>query len=305
MTNWGTGLVVISLVIGHWSLVIAASAAELRWKLKAGDEFVAKVEQKSEVASSLGGAAPTLMTMESGLELGWKVTEVDEQGAATITQRFQRLRMKMEMPKSGVISYDSSSEAKPTGDAKAIATAVQPLLDAEIKLTLSPRGEIKNVELGEAAQKIVEGLEASNPLKTLLSKEGLSNVLGQTVVILPEGDVKPGDKWPRVATLPTALGKFKQTTTFELLPRDAASPDVSRIESVSNLELEEPRAAKSRPATLKQQQQKGLILFDHETGRLRSAEIEQELVTSSMLKDTPIQVKLVSTLKMTLDEKQP
>jgi hypothetical protein len=292
---------ILSFVIGHWSLVIAASAAELRWKFSSGDEFVARIEQKSEVDSSLGGAAPTRMTMESGLELAWKVVAVDEQGAAVISQRFQRLRMKLEMPKSGVISYDSASEAKPAGDAKAIAAAMQPLLDAEIKLTISPRGEITSVEPGEAAQRIVEGLEGSNPLKTLLSKEGLSNVLRQMVVVLPEGDVQPGEKWPRVASLSTALGKFKQTTTFELLPPDAASPEVSRIESVSHLELEEPAVAKSRPAALKKQQQKGLILFDQAAGRLRSAEVEQELVTSSQLKDTPIQVKLVSSLKMTLE----
>ena len=300
-------LVALALVIGHWSLVIPglvipAIAEPLRWKLKAGDEFVAKIEQNSEVSSTLGGAAPTVMTLEAGLEIAWKVSSVDDQGAAEIAQRFQRLRMKLEMPKSGAISFDTASETKPAGDAKMIAAAVGPLLDAEIKLTLTPRGEITSVELGEAAQKVVEGLDASSPLKALLSKEGLANILKQSVVVLPEAEVKPGDTWQHEANLMTALGRFKQTTKFELQPTPADSPD-ARIESVSNLELAAPPPGKARPATLKQQQQNGVILFDQAAGRLRSAEVEQELVTASMLKDTPIQVRLMSTLKMTLDAK--
>ena len=94
------------------------------------------------------------------------------------------------------------------------------------------------------------------------------------------------------------MGKFKQTTTFKLQPSDDASSDVARIESNSELDLDQPRAGK---ATLKQQKQTGTILFDHMAGRLRSAEVEQQLVTASSLKDTPIQVKLISTMKMTLD----
>jgi len=285
-------------------LCLSAGAAEpLRWKLKPGDEFLAKIEQHSEVTSSLGGGAPTSITLDTSMELAWKVTAIDEQGAAKISQRFQRLRMKLELPKSGAISYDSASEARLTGDAKTIATAVQPLLDAEIKLTLSPRGEVADVELDEAAQKALAGLEASNPLKNLLNKEGMTNVLRQSVVVLPEEEVQPGDQWPRTTTLSTALGKFKQTTTFKLLETDTKSPDVARIETISNLELEEKQASKSRPSALKQQHQRGLILFDNTAGRLTSAGVEQELVTTSMLKDTPIQVKLNSTLKMTLDPK--
>src|SRR5205085_5481613 len=125
-------------------------------------------------------------------------------------------------------------------------------------------------------------------LKNLLSKEGMASVLRQSVVILPEDEVQPGDQWPRTTTLSTALGKFKQTTAFKLLPPEEKSSEVARIDSVSHLELEEAPAAKSRPASLKQQQQTGLVLFDTAAGRLTSATVDQELVTASMLKDTPI-----------------
>jgi hypothetical protein len=292
-------------ILAAWAAIFLVGspliAQELRWKLKAGESLLAKIEQKSEVASSIGGAAPTLLTLETALELGWSVQAVDDQGLATISQKFKRLRMKLEMPKSGAISYDSASETKPSGDAKAIAAALEPLLEAEAKLTLTPRAEIKNVELDDAAQKVAASLEANPALKAVLSKEGQTNLLRQTLVVLPEGAVKPGESWSRTTPLATALGNLKQTTTFKLLEPEAKSPDLARIESVSTLELEGP-PSKTRPATLKNQHQTGTILFDAAAGRLRSAEIEQELVTTSILKDTPIQVTLTSSLKMTLDD---
>lgn len=296
----GAECIAIALCLGL--LGSSAAADELRWKFKTGDAYLAKIEQKSEVTSTVAGT-PTVMTLETGLELGWQVKAVDEQGVATIGQKFQRLTMKLQTPKAGAISYDSASEAKPTGDAKLIAAAVQPLLETELTLTLTPRGEIKSVELDEVAQQVVAGLPANNALKTLLSTEGQANVLRQTVVVLPDDDVAPGYEWQRSTNLVTPLGKLSQATNFKLLEPVAQSPDVSRIESVSQLELAALPNAKPRATTLKDQQQRGLILFDKVAGRLKSAEISQELTTTSMLKDTPLQVKLVSNLKMTLEPK--
>lgn len=296
------GCIVIAVCLGLLGLSTAA-ANELRWKFKSGESYLAKIEQKSEVTSTVAGT-PTVMTLETGLELAWQVKAVDEQGIATIGQKFQRLTMKLQTPKAGAISYNSASQAKPTGDAKVIAAAVQPLLEAELTLTLTPRGEIKSVELDEAAQQVVAGLPANNALKTLLSTEGQANVLRQTVVVLPEDDVAPGYEWQRSADLVTPLGKLNQSTNYKLLEPAAQSPDVARIESLSQLELEGVPDAKPRATTLKDQQQRGLILFDRASGRLKSAEISQELTTTSMLKDTPLQVKLVSNLKMTLEPKE-
>lgn len=274
-------------------------AEELRWKLKSGEELVAKIEQKSEVTSTISGTA-TVMTVETGMELAWKVEAVDEQGNATISQRFQRLRMTLEMPKAGPISYDSTKAAEARGDVKTIAEAVLPLLEASATITLSPRGEITNVVLDESIQKAVEKLANAKALQMLLSKEGLTSVLKQSLVVLPEGEVKPGDSWPREAKLESPLGKLKHVTTFKLLEPDAKSPQFARIESDATLE---PDVAAKSKVTLKSQAQRGLILFNAAAGRVQSATVDQELVTATSLKDTPIQVRLVSQLKMTLEPK--
>jgi hypothetical protein len=210
--------------------------------------------------------------------------------------------MKLEMPKvAEPISYDSASPELPRGDAKSIADAVLPLLEAEARITISSRGEIRGVEFDEGAKKAVEALAAAKALRSLLSEEGLAAVLRQSLVVLPEREVSAGDKWSHEVPLATPLGQAKQKTTFSLQEPDEKSPNMARIKSVTELTFEQSAGGK-RPV-LKQQDQSGLILFDTKSGRLQSASVEQELVTTSQLKDTPVEVRLTSTLKTTLEPK--
>jgi hypothetical protein len=280
--------------------VVPAFAQEtLRWKFEPGTEWLATFDQQSDVATTVSSKSTT-MTVHSGMEVVWKVASVESSGNAVISQRFRRFRITLEMPKTGPIVYDSASELKPAGDAKVLADAVRPLLEAELKLTLSPRGEITVVELDENAQKAVEEASVSPALKGLLSKEGLTNIFRHALLPLPENEARPGDEWSDTKKLDTPLGKIEQKTSYKLLEPEAKSPDVARIESVSTLTPAAENDA-SRTSSLKEQEQRGLFLYDVKAGEMRSAEVKQKLVTTSSLKDTPIQVRMTSTLKMTLE----
>lgn len=272
----------------------------LRWKFREGDTWRVKSEQTSEVASTIGNST-SAMTLETGMDLAWNVETVSEDGAALIRQRFAALRMKLEMPKVAPISYDSKSQNKPAGDAKAIAQAVQPLLDSEVKITLSARGEILKVDLDEQAQKALEALAANDALKGLLSKEGMSGILRQAIIVLPENEVSSNDQWSDSRSLDTPFGTAKQTTTYRLLAPDEKSPEIARIEAVSELEIDSTAANKPSAVRVKQNDQRGLVLFDVEAGRLRSAELNQEFVTASSFKNKKIEVKLTSRSELTLE----
>ncbi len=292
--NVRTGLAIALLL----SAAFSATAEELRWKLKEGEEFVAKIEQRSEVTSTISGTS-SLMTVETGMELLWKVDAVDEAGNATLTQRIRRPRMILEMPKAGPIVYDSAKADEAQGDVKSIAAAVDPLLEASVTLVLSSRGEISEVTLEKTIEEAVAKLSNAKSLQALLSKEGLTKVLQQSLIVLPEQEVKLGDTWSHVSELATSLGKMKHVTAYELLEPNPKEPQVALIQSSATLEPQ----GESLKTTLKSQQQKGTIRFDTTAGRLLSTLVEQELVTTTALKDTAIQVRLVSSLKTTLEEK--
>lgn len=290
------------LLSGIVSLLFVAPALAqetLRWKFEPGTEWLVALDQQSDVSTTVASKSTT-MTVHSGMEVAWKVVSVEPSGNAVISQKFRRFRITLEMPKTGPIAYDSAAEAKPAGDAKVLADAVRPLLEAELKLTMTPRGEITAVELDENAHKAVEAASANPALKPLLSKEGVTNIFRHALLPLPENEVKPGDEWSSTEKLDTPLGKVEQKTSYKLLEPDAKSPDVAQIESVSAI-APEATGDSNRMTSLKEQEQRGLFLFDTEIGEMRSAEVKQKLLTTSSLKDTPIQVRMTSTLKMTVE----
>lgn len=292
------------LFFGIISLLLAApvlAQETLRWKFEPDTQWLVTFDQQSDILTTVSSKSTT-MTVHSGMEVAWKVLSVEASGNAIISQRLQRFRITLEMPKTGPIAYDSASEAKPAGDAKVLADAVGPLLDAELKLTMTPRGEITAVELDENAQKSVEAASRNPALKGLLSKEGLTNVFRHAMIPLPENEIKPGDEWSDAKQLDTPFGKVEQKSTYKLLEPDAKAANVARIESVSTI-TPGANGGSDRASSLKEQDQHGLILFDTNAGEIRSSTVTQKLVTTSSLKETPIQVRLTSTLKMTVERK--
>jgi hypothetical protein len=304
MTNPLPFAVVILLLLN-----IAASSAlaeqTLRWNFAPGDQWQVEFDQQSEVTTTIAGR-PTSMTLATGMQVRWQVASVDERGSAVVTQTFERLRMKLELPKTGVVEYDSASDMQAGVDARAIADAVAPLLKAEMRFTMSPRGEIVSVDFDEHAEQALEKAQAARSaaapaMQSLYTKEGMANLLRQVAVQLPEDPVSPGDKWTTAATLKTPLGDVEQHTTYTLDDPPADQPQIARIESVTSLKLsDDPKV--QRVSTLRDQEQRGVLLFDVEAGYLLSAEVTQRLATSSAVKDTPVQVRMTSTQKMSAEK---
>jgi hypothetical protein len=271
----------------------------LRWKFEPGTKWQVAFEQRSNVATLVAGKSTT-QTLETGMEMLWEVESVAPSGEAVITQKFERFQIELELPNTGLISYDSGASGKPAGDARTLAAAVKPLMETEIKLTLSPRGTITAVEIQESTLSAVAGADASAAVKALFSKEGLTSILQQLAVELPEQAVAPGDTWSKQGSIATPLGALQQKTTYTLLPVDEKTPQLARIESTARFTLQ---PAAETTATVKEHEQLGRLAFDTEAGELRSTKVEQRLVTTATLKETKIEVRSMSTLTTTLNRK--
>ena len=79
----------------------------------------------------------------------WDVQGVDEKtGEAVIKQKFDRVKMKMTTPVGG-FEYDSKSEAAPTGLGAMIAPMYKAMTKGEFEITMTSRGEVKDVKIPE------------------------------------------------------------------------------------------------------------------------------------------------------------
>lgn len=275
-------------------------AAELRWRFEKGQTLSFKLEQQTQVDSQLG-PRNTNLAHATEMEILWHIDEIADDGSAQITQKFERLAMKLQLPKLAPIVFDTASTAKPAGDAKVIAETVAPLLEVSIKANVTHRGELTSVELDEAGSKVVEAIAANPTLKLIGSREGLVRMLKQSLLLLPAESVEPGATWEKSDEVSSPLGEFKQTTTFKLLEPEASEVTVARIEAISKLEPGAKSTNPSQKPDLEEQEQSSLFLFDTKAGRLLSSETSQKFVTRKTVKESVVRVKLTSTSKTTVE----
>src|SRR5687767_5936223 len=123
-------LTALALAIAALISSRATAQTELRWKLQPGQEFTVTVEQQTSSNVAYTGKTATT-EINLSMDLGWTVTAADER-AITIRQALRRLVFKMESLKVGKVEYDSAAKSRPTGQAREVAAAVAPLLNAEI-----------------------------------------------------------------------------------------------------------------------------------------------------------------------------
>jgi hypothetical protein len=268
----------------------ASAQTELRWELQPGQEFTVNVEQKT--ASDVAYTGKKVTTdISLSMELGWTVTAADEK-AITIKQALKRLIFQMESAKVGKVEYDSAVKSRPAGQARDIAAAVAPLLNAEIELQMTPRGEITSAApANEAAEKLLAG-DAEAAGSSLISKQAIQQLLRQSLVTLPEKAVADGDTWTATNEIDSALGKGQQKTTYTFAGMvEEQGENLARIDMVAKLDLAPPAAASGKP-TIKEHTQSGKVLFLTEEGRVVSAEQEQTLITERPYRDTTIVVTL-------------
>src|SRR5688572_3640956 len=125
----------IPLAVSRVSLMLTMLAfarsslaqTDLRWRLAPEERLELVLSESASTQVEIAG-----QTYKSSLQvkaaLTWRVIEIDEHGAATIEQTLTQLTVAAELPGVEPVRYDSSSQERLTGAAKAVAEEFRPLL---------------------------------------------------------------------------------------------------------------------------------------------------------------------------------
>jgi hypothetical protein len=293
---------VTSSLVALAALLLAAADARaqtlLRWKLQPGEKFRVEFSQKSDLETTVG-TKPLKMSIDMTMDMNWSVDAVDQQGVAQLTQSFSRLAMKMDIPGTGAIQFDSAAPAPAAGPAKDIAAAVAPLIGAPFVLKMNDRGEILEVKLSDEATKAFEAAAADARLKSVFSKESISETLRQSSAVLPEKPVQMGESWNVVTQTASPLGLVKQASTYTYDGTESRDDrTLEKIKVESTLTLDKQQDPSSPKIVLKEQQQSGTLYFDPAAGRFVDSEITQKLTTETPYREMIIRTKASSTMQM-------
>ncbi len=139
-----------------------------------------------------------------------QVGKRDAEGKIRIEQKTDKLTVTLKLPGGIDASFDSDDPNK-----KADNPALEPLMQlmrasAKAKITMirDQSGKVVAVEgLDKAADEVPEELKGEfNPEQT-------KKAANQELESLPEGSVKPGDTWTKMADLPLGSGQVMSMTT--------------------------------------------------------------------------------------------
>jgi hypothetical protein len=281
----------------------AIAQSPLRWRFKAGESLIVQLDQKtmSKVAFS-GKSADT--TIDLGLTLLWNVDSASDD-QTKIKQLVQQITFSLQPQKGDPVKYDSATRIRPVGQARQVADAVQPLLGAEIELTMSGRGQIVLTAPANAAAEKLFAEESAEQAPNVFSRQALQTLLRQPLVVLPENSVAADQSWtdePREIT--TAAGKFSQTTTYRHAGHlEDSGQKLEKIEVTAKLTPVAVADAKEHKLIIKSHEQTGTILFAADQGRLVRAEQTQKLSTERPYRETTISVTLESKQTTTIKPK--
>ena len=122
--------------------------------------------------------------------------------------------MKMKTP-LGAFDYDSSSDENPTGPAAMIAPMYKAITEGELEITMTSRGEVKDVKISEQVRTALKNLPNAAEMGDVASPEGIKKMLSQGVLVLPNDSPKKGETWStKVESQIPVAGKQTIETTY-------------------------------------------------------------------------------------------
>jgi hypothetical protein len=279
--------VVLLLMLGE-----NGNSQELRWKFEPGQKLNYSMVQEMTISSVGGPFGNQNVTMNQEMDMIWHVVRMTDDGNAIVSQKFDRMKMKMTLPPPvGVLEYDSKSEAAPTGVAAMFTPMYQALAKAEFELTMTPRGEIKDVKVPDDVIAALKNSPGGMAMGDMATPEGFKKMISQGALVLPENAPKPGDEWSTKVEVNNPMGgkQIIETTYRYEGTKDVDGVTLAVFEPTLKMSFEGNPQMK-----VTAQESSGEILFNVEAGRLHSSTLDQAVT----MDQGGVQAKIDQSIKV-------
>ena len=290
------------LVLGPVCGISVEAQQTLRWKFQPGMHYQVSFDQTT-LSKTQADQESIQVRLHMGMEMQWKVSQVDHAGTATMEQAFTRIRLELENPGVEQVSYDSASLSKPVGEAAQIAAALGPVIGKIFRVRMTARGIVQEVIASPEMQSALKRIPEESRLKDVFTREGLMQTLRQSHGNLPAKMVELGDQWEAVETVSTPLGDLKTKTRYRY-GQDVENAGVAaaQIQVHGQIELVPMKEEKSSRNNLRIESQEitGEILFASIQGHLLRSQVNQQMVTRSRYRDLQLTSRVTSRLETTV-----
>jgi hypothetical protein len=255
----------------------AGAQTTLRYKFKPGDQLQYELRQDMTMAMNVGGMNID-MQMNQTIDVSWNIRAVDQAGNAKMTQKFERVRFTMEGGPIGKIAYDSKDGKDPEGPfGQAMGPILKAMAGSEFEMTMTPRGEIKDVNVPEKITDALKNLQGAAGFGNMFTEERLKQMTGQAGLQLPVEAVAKGKTWSSTLAMKMPFGKMtvNNLMTYEG-PASREGKNLERVTIKPTVTLEGDGAA-AIDVKIKSQDTMGAAYFDNTAGRLVETNLTQNM----------------------------
>jgi hypothetical protein len=268
----------ITLFVGLTVCLLVATSARaadpLVWKFEAGQKFRYRSTATMELAIDLGPGGVQKKTIVHTIDYSWTVDKIEDDGAAVLKQKIDRMRLKISDPAGQAVEFDSRSTDEPQSFAAMIAPAIRELTRAEFTVDMTSRGTVTEVEVPEPVVRAVAASPGAKLLGDLTTAEGFENLIRRSAFELPEA-LDEGAEWHTSEMIKLAdLGDQAISTTYRYegpkdvdgVSYDAFAPTIEILFSGGDADVR-----------IANQESSGEVLFNRDAGRLESSTLNHKL----------------------------
>jgi len=281
--------------LGIASLVLFAGAAaqaqadtELRWKFKAGDKT--RYEMRMELTQDTkAGDMPFQVRMNQTMDMTWEVTEVGDDGTATMNQTIDRVRMELTLPQAGQapIKYDSQQPEKAPGT-EMLTKIFDAMVGKPFVIKVTPLGKVVDLKTPEAilaAFKNMPGAQGG-----MFSEDGLKQMISQSMLPLPEEAVTVGKTWEKTAeTQAPPFGKQVTKSEYKFAGEEEVDgKKLDKIDLTLDVKIEMGEEAQAR-FKLKDNTSGGQVLWDNVAGQPAESRVSSKMAFEIMVNSNTIE----------------
>ncbi len=265
------------------ALIIAASASclpsaraaePLTWKFTPGAELHYQTAAERKMTIDLGPAGNEARELRHVVDMTWTVQQVKDDGSAILTQKIDRLQLKLTSPKEDPITLDSAETAEPQGFAAMAAPLIKAISKNDVQVTMTPRGEITAVEAPEALTTALETSIGKDVMGDLATKKGFENLARTVTLVLPE-KLDAGATWTtKLETASPLVGTLTAETTYKYIgPKEVDGQACEAFAPTLTMKF----AGSPAKIEVADEKSSGEVLFNRAAGRLESARIEHSM----------------------------
>lgn len=269
----------LATLLGSAVFSRAADPVTLRYKMDEGTELHGQTVNKMEQTVSVMGQefSNSFDLTDVGTRIGGKATE---EGDLKITFKNHSIKVKADMGPVGKYNYDSTTDEREKGSAlsKSMNPVFEAMTGAEVRTTLTPRGNVKTVE---GYKEIMQAALQDNPLaKTMMESidKNFEQSLADSFPHMPEQPVRVGDKWDQEYKMDLkGLGETAGTrhyTVESITEKDGATLVKLGVTQELTFDLEVKQGPATVTGKLKITDSKGELVFNATAGNVQSSSTE-------------------------------